>query len=48
MIDGHGDVRPELAGDHVVKGRRPVDGSTDRNQVAADRVDAFTNAAPRA
>ncbi len=42
MLDQDGRVRPELAGDYVVKGHRRADA----DQRRADRVDAFGNAAP--
>lgn len=42
MVDEHGDVRPELAGDYVVKGGHP----RDRDQAERDRKDAFANHAP--
>ena len=42
MLDEHGEVRAELAGDYLVKGARRIDDE----QAAADRVDAFANAAP--
>jgi hypothetical protein len=48
MLDADGEVRLELAGDYVAKGRRKVGGSEDRTQSELDRVDAFANATPRA
>ena len=44
MLDELGRVRPELAGDYVVKGSRSAGGE----RRAGDRVDAFANAAPQA
>lgn len=42
MLDEQGEVRPELAGDYVAKGRPRLDAA----QAEQDRVDAFTNVAP--
>mgnify|MGYP001819441878 FL=1 len=42
MLDENGEVRPELAGDYVVKGRRGYDGA----QAERDRIDAFANHIP--
>jgi sterol desaturase/sphingolipid hydroxylase (fatty acid hydroxylase superfamily) len=44
MLDEHGEVRPELAGDYVVKGRT----AAERAQAEQDRRDAFANLAPQA
>lgn len=44
LLDDTGEVRPEHAGDYVVKGGRAADERT----AAADRDDAFANVAPGA
>ena len=42
MVDSDGEVRPEVAGDYLVKGGRPLDAA----QLDRDRVDAFANVVP--
>lgn len=44
MLDEAGEVRPELAGDYLVKAGRP----RTTEQAERDRTDAFTNVAPEA
>lgn len=44
MLDESGEVRPEYAGDYVVRGSR----TADTEQADRDRVDAFANVAPHA